>query len=80
MAAVASVHLTPGELKAAHDLLTGLTVTEIARRDWVTYETVKWHRKNLYRKLGLPKNPSLAGHAQHREAVRAFLEMYEEAA
>lgn len=55
---VAVVEVTPAEYRALRDLLAERSVGEAARRDWVSAETVKYHRSNLYRKLGLPALPA----------------------
>jgi DNA-binding NarL/FixJ family response regulator len=48
----------------------GLTNREIGRKLWITEETVKFHLKNLYRKLGASNRAELVGHA--REQARRW--------
>lgn len=45
--------LTPRELEMLTHLAEGLSNGEIAKRCWVTQNTVKFHMKNLFRKLGV---------------------------
>ena len=46
--------LTRRELEVLALVATGLTNNAVARRLWVTDETVKFHLSNIYRKLGVP--------------------------
>lgn len=56
--------LTPRELEVLQLLASGLTNAEIARRLWVTQQTVKFHLSNVYRKLGVG-NRTEASHYAH---------------
>ncbi|THD03092.1 hypothetical protein B1810_10895 [Panacagrimonas perspica] len=47
------VRLTPKEAEIFKMLRKGLTNDEIARRMFVTRNTVKFHLKQVYRKLGI---------------------------
>lgn len=46
--------LTRAQRRTLDDVLAGVKVEEAAARDWVTANTVKFHRLNLYRKIGMP--------------------------
>jgi DNA-binding CsgD family transcriptional regulator len=61
--------LTRAELRTLHDVLAGVQVEEAAARDWVTVNTVKFHRLNMYRKIGLPGGQRQ--HTRERIAERA---------
>ena len=52
-AAIIHVMLTRAERRTLDDVLSGVRVEEAAARDWVTVNTVKFHRLNLYRKIGM---------------------------
>lgn len=52
-------------------MLAERSVGEAARRGWVSAETVKYHRSNLYRKLGLPANRSRWGKREQALEVLA---------
>src|SRR5690349_14404546 len=47
------VHLTPREMEIFGYLADGQTNGEIASRCWVSENTVKFHLKNIFRKLGI---------------------------
>lgn len=49
----ADLHLTGRELEMMGHLAEGRTNTEIAKQCWITENTVKFHLKNLFRKLGV---------------------------
>jgi DNA-binding CsgD family transcriptional regulator len=51
--------LTPREQEIFTMLLTGMAPKEIAYTLKVSYYTVDFHRKNLYRKLGIQSRPEL---------------------
>lgn len=57
--------LTPREIDLLHLLPLSLSVNELAERLFVSVNTVKWHRTNLYRKLGVRRR---------RAAVEAAVE------
>lgn len=48
-----NVHLTPREMEIFGYLADGQTNGEIASRCWVSENTVKFHLKNIFRKLGI---------------------------
>lgn len=48
---VKSIPLTPRELEILNCLVDGLTNGEIATKCWVSGNTVKFHVKNIFRKL-----------------------------
>lgn len=47
------LNLTPRELELLGLLGDGLGNTEIAKRCWISENTVKFHLKNLFKKLGV---------------------------
>ena len=47
------VHLTPRELEVLTHLADGKSNAEIAKRCWISENTVKFHLKNVFRKLGI---------------------------
>jgi DNA-binding CsgD family transcriptional regulator len=47
------LHLTPRELELLGLLGEGISNTEIAKRCWISENTVKFHLKNLFKKLGV---------------------------
>lgn len=51
-----STTLTPTELRIALLIRNGLTTDEIAKHMYISSETVKSHRKNIRKKLGLNKS------------------------
>lgn len=58
---------TQRELEILGLLAEGLTNREIADRLYLSHETVKWHNKQLYRKLGVSNRTQAASKAQeHR--------------
>jgi DNA-binding NarL/FixJ family response regulator len=52
-ATLQNVHLTPREMEIFGYLADGQTNGEIASRCWVSENTVKFHLKNIFRKLGI---------------------------
>lgn len=68
------MELTGCERRTAQDLIDGLTIEQVATRLWVTTETVKFHRTNVYRKLGLTGSisPNL-NRSEKAEIVRAAM-------
>lgn len=56
--------LTGRELEILHLVAGGCTNGDIARRLWVTEQTVKFHLRNIYRKLGVA-NRTQASHFAH---------------
>ncbi|HZS23371.1 MAG TPA: LuxR C-terminal-related transcriptional regulator [Gaiellaceae bacterium] len=52
-AALLDVHLTPRELDVLRLVAARHTNSEIARDLWVSQETVRFHLRNAYRKLGV---------------------------
>ena len=61
--------LTPTELRTALLIRNGLTTDEIAKHMHISPETVKSHRKNIRKKLGLNKS-----HHNLRAHLQAALE------
>ena len=61
--------LTPTELRTAFLIWNGLTTDEIAKHMHISPETVKSHRKNIRKKLGLNKS-----HHNLRAHLQAALE------
>jgi DNA-binding CsgD family transcriptional regulator len=47
------LHLTPRELELLSHLAEGRSNAEIARLCWISENTVKFHMKNIFRKLGV---------------------------
>ncbi|MDR7486831.1 MAG: helix-turn-helix transcriptional regulator [Armatimonadota bacterium] len=47
------LHLTPRELEMLTHLAEGRSNAEIARLCWISENTVKFHMKNIFRKLGV---------------------------
>ncbi len=47
------LNLTPRELEMLTQLAEGRTNAEIAKKCWITQNTVKFHMKNLFKKLGV---------------------------
>ncbi len=58
--------LTPRELEILQLAAEGLSNTAIARRLWITEQTVKFHLANTYRKLGVSNRTGAARQAQLR--------------
>jgi DNA-binding CsgD family transcriptional regulator len=56
--------LTERELEILRLVASGSTNGDIARRLWVTEQTVKFHLRNIYRKLGVA-NRTQASHFAH---------------
>ncbi len=52
-ALVGDVHFTPRELEILSHLAEGRSNVEIAKQCWISENTVKFHLKNLFRKLGV---------------------------
>jgi len=52
-ASLPNAHLTPREMEIFGYLADGQTNGEIASRCWVSENTVKFHLKNIFRKLGI---------------------------
>jgi DNA-binding NarL/FixJ family response regulator len=50
-AEVRNLNLTPRELEVLSNIGDGLSNAEIAARCWISENTVKFHLKNLFRKL-----------------------------
>ena len=50
-AQVKDLHLTPREMEVLSSLADGLSNSEIATRCWISENTVKFHLKNLFKKL-----------------------------
>ncbi len=48
-----NLHLTPRELEILGQLGEGRSNTEIAKQCWISENTVKFHLKNLFKKLGI---------------------------
>jgi DNA-binding NarL/FixJ family response regulator len=58
------VSLTPRELEIVRVAAEGGTNAEIARRLWVTEQTIKFHLSNIYRKLGVSNRTEMSRYAQ----------------
>ncbi len=69
--AVADLPLTARELEILQLVASGATNSVIARRLWVTEQTVKFHLRNVYRKLGAA-NRTEASHFAH---IRGLVEL-----
>jgi DNA-binding CsgD family transcriptional regulator len=52
--------LTPREREVTRLLLTGMATGDIARRLWITPETLRGHVKGVFAKLGVNSRPQLA--------------------
>lgn len=52
--------LTPSEQRIANLMATGATAREVAESLYLTISTVGWHRRNIYRKLGIGSRDELA--------------------
>ena len=63
------VKLTARERVVLQAVGDGLSNREIGGRLWITEETVKFHLKNLYRKLGASNRAELRQHARDRALV-----------
>jgi DNA-binding NarL/FixJ family response regulator len=63
--------LTPRELEILQLVASGSTNGEIARRLWVTEQTVKFHLRNIYRKLDVA-NRTQASHFAHARGLVDF--------
>ncbi len=61
---VADLPLTPRELEILRLVASGATNGVIASRLWVTEQTIKFHLRNVYRKLGVA-NRTEASHFAH---------------
>lgn len=62
--------LTARELEILRLVAEGLSNSEMARRLWVTEQTVKFHLANVYRKLGVA-NRTEAGRWAHERGILA---------
>lgn len=56
--------LTSREREITSALVSGLSATQIAQKLYVTVETVKTHRKNIYRKLDISSSHQLLEYAR----------------
>lgn len=63
--------LTDRELEILQLVASGSTNHEIGRQLWVTEQTVKFHLKNIYRKLDVAHRSRASQFAHVRELVRA---------
>jgi Response regulator containing a CheY-like receiver domain and an HTH DNA-binding domain len=61
-----SILLTPREREILHHIGSGLTNSEIANNLFVSQETVKTHKKNIYRKFNVNKLSELILKLQNR--------------
>ncbi|GAA3543008.1 LuxR family transcriptional regulator [Amycolatopsis ultiminotia] len=52
--------LTPSERRIADLLAEGVTARQVAESLYLTINTVEWHRRNVYRKLGVTSREALA--------------------
>ena len=55
--------LSEAELRVLDRLLAGLSVSHVARELWLSSNTVKTHRRNIYRKLGATTREDLVARA-----------------
>ena len=55
--------LSPAERRVLARLLDGLSVTEVAQELWLSPNTVKTHRRGIYRKLGVSTREELVARA-----------------
>ena len=62
--------LTPRELEVLKLIASGATNVEVAARLWVTRQTVKFHLRNVYRKLDVA-NRTQASHLAHTHGLLA---------
>jgi len=51
--------LSAAESRVLEDLVGGLSIAEIARKHWLSPNTVKSHRRSIYRKLGVTSRDEL---------------------
>jgi len=51
--------LTPSEHRIASMMAKGITSRHIAELLFLTISTVEWHRRNIYRKLGVASREGL---------------------
>jgi DNA-binding NarL/FixJ family response regulator len=68
-----AARLTPRERVVIRALAEGLTNREIGRELWISEDTVKFHLKNLYRKLGASNRAELALRARDPEIAWSSL-------
>ena len=66
--------LTPAELRVAREAAAGYSNTEIARRLFLSVNTVETHLKRVYSKLGIGSRRKLAGIELERFAAGARVE------
>ena len=69
--ATAAEGLSPRELAVLQALARGLSNKEIGRELWVTEQTVKFHLRNIYRKLELANRTEAARYAFRHGLVEA---------
>jgi DNA-binding NarL/FixJ family response regulator len=62
--------LSPSELKVLKAMMLGRSNKEIARELWLSDQTVKFHLRNIYRKLGVANRTEAARHAYQHGIVR----------
>ncbi|MGV0714330.1 helix-turn-helix transcriptional regulator [Mycolicibacterium sp. XJ662] len=62
--------LTPREKEITALLLTGMPTAEIARRVWITTETLRGHVKSIFAKLTVSSRPELAALLSKEPQVR----------
>ncbi len=67
--------LTPRELEVLQLLASGTTNAEIARRLWVSQQTVKFHLSNVYRKLGVGNRTQATHYAHVAGLVRTLRDL-----
>lgn len=65
--------LTPREKEITGLLLTGMPTAEIARRLWITTETLRGHVKSVFAKLAVSSRPELAALLSKEPDVRPRL-------
>ncbi|WP_324277903.1 helix-turn-helix transcriptional regulator [Blastococcus brunescens] len=61
--------LTDREREVTQLLLTGLPISAIAERLWITPETLRGHVKAVFAKLGVNSRPQMAALLSHEPVV-----------
>jgi DNA-binding NarL/FixJ family response regulator len=61
--------LSPSEVKVLRSMALGMANKEIAKELWLSDQTVKFHLRNIYRKLGVSNRTEAARHAHQHGLV-----------
>lgn len=61
--------LTPRQLEVLTLLARGWTTSQIADHLWINIETVRWHRKAIYRNLGVHRLADAIAFIQHPDGI-----------